>query len=296
MSARTEQSVAVIGLGAMGLPMARTLLQAGFPVRGADINPASRAALADLGGVACVTPAEAVRGAISALIMVVNAAQVDDVLFGDHGAASSLAPGSVVILSVTMAPAEVQAVGQRLEAVGVLMLDMPVSGGVRGAESGRLVMLAAGPDAAYTAAQPVLTGLGGTVFRVGDRHGQGATVKLLNQLLCGVHLAATAEVMALAERAGVDCRIVHDVIRAASGMSRMFDDRAPQMWAADGPVKSAIDLFVKDLGLVGELGQAVRSPTYLASMAHELFAAAAAAGLGRANDSRIIEVYRGRSA
>lgn len=290
----TLQTVAVIGLGTMGMPMARNLLKAGFRVRGADLNAASRAAFEKSGGAAAPSPAQAARGADAVLLMVVNAAQVKDVLFGPDGAAAALKPGAVVLLGVTMAPAAVQLIGQRLAASGILMLDMPVSGGVRGAESGNLVMLAAGPDEAYAKALPFLRGLGGEVFRIGERHGQGATVKLLNQLLCGVHIAVTAEVVALAELAGVDAHVVHNAISAASGMSRMFIDRAPHMWDGDPPVQSAVDLFVKDLGLVHELGHAVGSPTYLATIAQHLFEAASAGGLGRANDSQVVEVYRGR--
>jgi L-threonate 2-dehydrogenase len=288
--------VAVFGLGARGRPWARNRRRAGFAVRGADIDQGALAALAKVGGIACADAAQATRGAAVLLVMVVNAQQVEQVLFGPKGAASTLVPGALVILSVTMAPDEVRAVAARLSASGVKLLDMPVSGGVHGAESGKLIMLAAGSDEAYAQAQPILAGLGGTVFRVGDQAGQGATVKLLNQLLCGVHLAAAAEVMALAERAGVDRHVVCDVVAASSGMSRMFNNRAPRMGEDEGPIKSAVDLFVKDLGLVRALGDAVRSPTYLASLAHELFAAASAAGLGRANDTRIIEVYRGRVA
>jgi L-threonate 2-dehydrogenase len=284
--------VAVVGLGAMGLPMARRLLEAGFDVRGYDNNEDACARLAHLGGQAATSAADVARDAAALLVVVVNADQAEDVLFGPEGAAPVMAPGGVVILSLTMAPGRAVDLGKRLARHGLLMLDCPVSGGVKRATSGSLSILASGPAAAMTAARPYLGVLGNRTFEIGPEHGQASSVKLLNQALCGVHLAVAAEVVALAERAGVDRRMLYDVVVASSGTSWMFVDRVPRMLNADETATAAIDILVKDLELVAEFGRTVDASLALSRLAGELFAAASAAGMGARNDSDIVDYLR----
>ena len=285
-------SVAVIGLGAMGLPMASRLLQAGFDVRGYDRNSEACAQFTRVGGHAAASAAEAARDAAALLLLVVNADQAEAVLFGDQGAALAMARGSVVMLSLTTAPGRAADIGRRLEQHGILMLDCPVSGGVTRAANGTLSILASGPAQALDAVRPCLSALGGRIFEIGSEHGQASTVKLLNQALCGVHLAVAAEVVALAERAGVDRQMVYDVIVASSGTSWMFVDRVSRMLREDATATAAIDILLKDLRLVGDLGRSVGASLALSHAAEELFSAASAAGMGQRNDSEILQFLR----
>jgi 3-hydroxyisobutyrate dehydrogenase len=286
------RGVAVIGLGAMGMPVAVNLLRAGFDVAGVDRNPAACAAFAEAGGRIAATPAAAARGAQALFVLVVNAAQACAVLFEAEGGAAHLAPGAVVVLCATMSPADASEIGARLAAIGIDMVEAPVSGGVRRAADGALTIIAAGTDQALAKAAPFLAPLG-KVFAVGPVLGKAAAVKLLNQMLCGIHIAATAEAIAMAERLGLDPRLAYEVITSASGMSRMFQDRAPLMLEAEPPVSSALDLFVKDLGLALELGRSVGAHLPLSATAERLFKRASAAGAGARNDSEIVRLYRG---
>jgi 3-hydroxyisobutyrate dehydrogenase len=276
----------------MGLPMARNLIKAGFHVVGVDISQQALNAFAAAGGVVASTPAEAIHCADTVLIVVVDADQTEAVLFGNDGIASALAPSKLVIASATMAPSRVAAVADRLAQRKIQLLDAPISGGIRGAAAGALTVMVAGPDDAYAKAEPILRALAARVFHIGKQPGQASTVKLINQLLCGIHLAATAEAVALAERAGVPLQVLYDIISASSGTSRIFEDRAPDMWSVNPPKKAAVDIFVKDLGLVLELARTTQIGLTLTPAAHQVFEAAADAGLGRSSDSEIVQVYR----
>lgn len=284
-------TVGVIGLGAMGMGMARSLLAAGFAVCGYDVRPEAAAALVAEGGTQAASPAEAASGAGLLLVMVVNAAQADAVLFGPDGGISALAPGSVVILSSTVPAVAARALGQRVADAGHLLLDAPVSGGTVGAESGSLTFMASGAPAAFAKAEAALAAMAGKVYRLGDEPGIGSTVKAVNQLLAGVHLATAAEAMAFGTRAGADPRTLFEVISHSAGNSWMFGNRVPHMLDDDYTPRSAVDIFVKDLGLVLDAGRELRFPLPLAAAAHQLFLMAAAAGLGREDDAAVVKVF-----
>jgi 3-hydroxyisobutyrate dehydrogenase len=290
MSAQ-ERKVGVIGLGAMGLAMAKRLVGAGFAVRGHDVRPEALAALASAGGQPAPSPAEAAREAELLLVMVVNAQQVEAVLFGPSGAVPSLPEGAVVALCSTVPASFAQALGDRLAATGHLLLDAPVSGGVVGAESGRLTVMASGTPEAFARAEGALAAVAAKVYRLGDAPGVGSSVKAVNQLLAGVHLAAAAEAMAFGARAGADPRTLFEVISNSAGGSWMFANRVPHMLAGDYTPLSAVDIFVKDLGLVLDAGRELRFPLPLAAAAHQLFLMAAAAGLGRQDDAAVVKVF-----
>ncbi len=276
-------TIGFVGLGAMGLPMAVNLLRAGYRVQGFDLNPAALATLADAGGTAAATTAGAATGAGTLILMVVNAAQAQAVLF-DAGAAEALAEGGSVILMATCAPSAVEAIAGRIEAMGRHLIDAPVSGGVVGA-------MAAAPPATMAAARPVLDVLGGKVVVVGERAGQGAMVKTVNQLLCGVHIAAAAEALALAGKVGIDPAIMLDIVSGSAASSWMLKDRGPRMLEAEPDVSSAVDIFVKDMGLVMEAGRDTKAVLPLAAVAHQMFLAASGQGHGRADDSQVIRTY-----
>ena len=287
----TPERIAFVGLGAMGLPMARRLAAAGFAVRGYDIRPESRAALAAAGGAPAESPAQAAEGADALLLMVVSAAQAEDVLFA-HGALDALGPDGVVVLMATCPPRAVVDLAERVAATGRRFVDAPVSGGVVGAQAATLTIMAAAPAATLAAVRPVLDALGERIFHVGERPGQGATVKAVNQLLCGVHIAAAAEAFALAETVGIDRAVVLEILSGSSASSWMLRDRGPRMLEDDPPVTSAVDIFVKDLGIVLEAGRGAGAALPLAALAHQLFVSTSGRGDGAADDSQVVRAYR----
>lgn len=288
----TTPLVGFIGLGAMGLGMARVLLKKGFPVQGYDINSQALTALADAGGRPAESPAEAAAHAGVLTLMVVNAAQAEAVLFGPEGAAAALPPGSVVLLCSTVKPEFARKTGERLQAMGLEMLDAPVSGGVARAADGTLSVMASGSAAAFAQCEEVLAALAQNVYRMGDQCGQGSMMKTVNQLLAGVHIATAAEALALGVRAGIDAERIFEVISHSAGNSWMFENRGPRMIAGDfTPPKSAVDIFVKDLGIVLETGQELHFPLPVAAAAHQLFLMASAAGFGRLDDAAVVKVF-----
>ncbi|MBI5879492.1 MAG: NAD-binding protein [Chloroflexi bacterium] len=291
MNPETQNTVALIGLGAMGSGMAQSLLRAGFRVLGFDVSAAAREAFVGRGGVGAESAADAVRGASVCIVIVVNAEQAEAALFGAQGAASVLAAGSVVMLCSTVRPAFARETADRLRAQTVEMLDAPVSGGVARAAEGRLSVMASGSAAAFAGAERVLAALAENVFRLGDTCGQGSTVKMINQLLAGVHIAVSAEAMAFGVRAGVDPRMLYDVISKSAGSSWMFENRVPHMLEGDFTPRSAVDIFVKDLGIVLDTAREKRFPLPLAAAAHQLFLMAAAAGHGREDDAAVVKVF-----
>ncbi len=285
--------VGVIGLGSMGLGVARSLLRADLEVHGFDVRPEALAALAAAGGVAGATPAAVAARVDALVVLVVNADQTDAALFGPDGAAAALRRGGVVLTSATVAPDRAEALGARLAAMGLLHLDAPVSGGAAKAAAGQLTVMASGAPEAFDAARPVLDAIAAKVHRLGDRSGQGSKVKLVNQLLAGVHIAAAAEAMALCLRAGADPAVVYDVICGSAGASWMFQNRVPHILAGDYTPLSAVSIFVKDLGIVLDSGRELGMPLPLTATAHQMFLQAAAAGHGAEDDAAVVKIFPG---
>jgi 3-hydroxyisobutyrate dehydrogenase len=285
-------TLAFVGLGSMGRPMARALLRSGHVVRGFDLNVHSLDELQRDGGVPCQTAAVACEGADALVLMVVNAEQAEQVLFAD-GAAAALGAGKLAILMATCPPDKVRAIGGKLATMGIDLLDAPVSGGVVGAEAATLTIMAGGPDAVFDRAKPILDRLGDKVRHVGREFGDGAAMKTVNQLLCGVHIAAAAECLALAERLGLDGKAVIDILSQSAAGSWMLGNRGPRMVMDDPPVSSAVDIFVKDLGIVLAVGEQAKLGLPLSALSRQLFLQASGMGLGRADDSQVVRVYRG---
>jgi putative dehydrogenase len=283
--------IGFIGLGAMGAPMAFNLLKAGHAVCGFDIRPGAIDAMVAAGGAAAASAADAARDAELLWLMVVSGEQAETVLF-DAGAAAALAPGSIVVAACTQAPALARRTAERLAAMGLVMLDAPVSGGVKGATAGALTIMVSGDGAAIERARPVFGAVGQRIFDVGREAGLGSTAKMINQLLCGVHIAAAAEAMHVAERAGVPLATMHEIISVSAGNSWMWGDRGPRMMQDDPPVTSAVDIFVKDLAIVLDQGRQMRQGLPVAAAAMQMFLAASGLGHGKADDSQVIRAYR----
>jgi 3-hydroxyisobutyrate dehydrogenase len=283
--------IGFVGLGAMGMPMAKHLAASQVPVVAYDIRPAAVEAFAKEAGKGAKTAAEALAGAEVAIIMVVNADQARQVLFVDK-ALDGMAPGGTVILMATCAPRAVEEIAGAVAATGRRFVDGPVSGGVAGATSGTLTVMAAADKATFEAVKPVLSAMGDKVFHVGEKPGLGATAKAINQLLCGVHIVVAAEALSLAEKIGFDTRTAFDIVSGSAASSWMLRDRGPRMMQAEPAVTSAIDIFVKDLGIVLAAGHDAGAALPVAAVAHQLFVAVSGRGEGKSDDSQVIRAYR----
>ena len=288
-----SQNIGVIGLGAMGQGMARSLRRAGYCVHVFDVRAETTQAFAAEGGIACGSPAEVAAQCGVMVSVVVNAAQTEAVLFGEHGAAAALAPGSVFVMCSTVDPNWSMALEQRLAGIGLLYLDAPISGGAAKAASGQITMMTAGRPEAYAQAGKALDAMAANVYKLGDRAGNGSKVKIINQLLAGVHIAAAAEAMALGLREGVDAAALYEVITHSAGNSWMFENRMAHVLAGDYTPLSAVDIFVKDLGLVLDTARATKFPLPLSATAHQMFMQASTAGHGREDDSAVIKIFPG---
>ncbi|WP_324043050.1 L-threonate dehydrogenase [Aeromonas dhakensis] len=286
--------VAVIGLGAMGMGAARSCLRAGLTTYGIDLNAEARNQLQQAGAAAVMADARPLAETLDAvLLLVVNAVQVRKILFGEHGLAAHLKPGTGIMISSTIAAEEAASLARELAALELPMLDAPVSGGAIKAEAGEMTVMAAGADAAFYQLQPVLDAVAGKVYRVGSEPGQGSTVKIVHQLLAGVHIAVAAEAMALASRAGISLDLMYDVVTHAAGNSWMFENRMARVLSGDYQARSAVDIFVKDLTLVADTARELRFPLPLASTALNMFLAASNAGHGKEDDSAVIKIFDG---
>lgn len=285
------KTIGFVGLGAMGLPMARNLAGRGFSVRGFDLRAAAIEALKQAGGTAAASVAQASAGADALVLMVVNAAQAEAILF-DGGALAALPELGIVVLMATCPPAAVASIAARVREAGRRFVDAPVSGGTAGAERATLTVMAAAPADDFAAVRPLLEALGDKVFHVGETPGQGATVKTVNQLLCGVHIAVVAEAFSLAAKVGVDPQVVLEILSGSAASSWMLKDRGPRMLEAEPRVASAVDIFVKDLGIVLEAGRDAKAALPLAALAHQLFLAVSGQGAGSADDSQVIRAYQ----
>ena len=288
-----NENIGVVGLGAMGRGMAASLRRAGWNVHVCDVRMEAAQAFAADGGVACASPAELAARCEVIVSVVVNAAQTEQVLFGDGGAAAAMQPGSLFIMCSTVDPNWSVQLEGRLAGQGVLYLDAPISGGAAKAASGEMTMMTAGTPAAYAKAGGALDAMAAKVYRLGDKAGNGSKVKIINQLLAGVHIAAAAEAMALGLREGVKAEDIYEVITHSAGNSWMFENRMAHVLAADYTPLSAVDIFVKDLGLVLDTARASKFPLPLSATAHQMFMQASTAGYAKEDDSAVIKIFPG---
>lgn len=287
----TAHKTAVIGLGAMGMGMATSAHAGGLDVTGVDVNANAVAALAAAGARTAATPAQAADGADSLAVVVVNKEQTEAVLFGPDGAAAALPKGAVVMDCATVPASYARDLGARIEDLGLLYLDAPISGGAAKAAAGELTVMASGSAAAFARAKPFLDAIAERVFELGAEPGQGSTMKMVNQLLAGVHIATAMEAVALGLKAGLDAQTMYDVITNAAGNSWMFGNRVPRVISGDYAPKSAVGIFTKDLGIVLGEGERLGIDLPLAKTALSRYDAAAEMGLKGQDDSAVIKVY-----
>ena len=293
MNTQAKTPVGVVGLGAMGMGVALSLVREGFEVHAFDLRPEAVQRVVDAGGHAGESLASMAKLVDVLITVVVNAEQTEAVLFGENGAAAHMKPGSVVIASATVSPEFAKALGKRLADAGLLMIDGPISGGAAKAASGEMTIMSSGSPEAYAKCQPVLEAIAGKIYKLGDEVGPGSVVKMVNQLLAGVHIAAAGEAMALAIRAGADPEQVYEVITNSAGNSWMFQNRVPHILAADYTPLSAVNIFIKDLGIVLDYAKKNVFPLPLSATAHQMYLQASAAGHGLEDDSAVIKMFPG---
>lgn len=286
-------TVAVIGLGSMGMGAALSCIRAGLTTYGVDIN---RAALTRLtaAGAAGVSDncAEFAEKLDSVVLLLVNSGQVRQVLF-ESGLADQLRPGTAVMISATISTQDAVHYGHLLEERQLLMLDAPVSGGAAKAELGEMTIMASGAEEVFAKLQPVLEATASKVFQIGPDIGMGSTVKIVHQLLAGVHIAVGAEAMAMAAKANIPLDTMYEVVTNAAGNSWMFENRMKHVVNGDYSPKSMVDIFVKDLGIVTDAAQALNFPLFLGSTAYQMFTAASNDGYGKEDDSAVIKIFKG---
>ncbi len=293
MNTQAKKPVGVVGLGAMGMGVAMSLLRAGFAVHACDMRADAVQKVVAAGGIGAESPAAMAKLIDVLITVVVNAEQTEAVLFGANGAAAQMEPGSVVIACSTVSPEFAKALGKRLHDAGLLMLDAPISGGAAKAAAGEMTVMSSGSPAAYAKCEAVLDAIAGKVYRLGDEAGPGSVVKMVNQLLAGVHIAAAGEAMALAIRAGANPDQVYEVITNSAGNSWMFQNRVPHILAGDYTPLSAVNIFIKDLGIVLDYAKKNVFPLPLSATAHQMYLQASAAGHGGEDDSAVIKNFPG---
>ncbi|UPR32492.1 NAD(P)-dependent oxidoreductase [Vibrio crassostreae] len=287
------QSVGVIGLGSMGMGAAKSCVRAGLDVYGFDLNPQALETLGEYGAKAVSTSAVEFADKLdSVLVLVVNAAQVNTVLF-KTGLAAALKPNTPVMVSATISAEDAKQIEAQLAEYDLVMLDAPVSGGAVKAEAGEMTIMASGAVTTFEVLAPVLDATAAKVYNIGETIGLGATVKIIHQLLAGVHIAAGAEAMALAARANIPLDLMYDVVTNAAGNSWMFENRMKHVVDGDYSPKSMVDIFVKDLNLVSDTAQDLKFPLPLSSAALNMFVSASNAGFGQEDDSAVIKVFQG---
>ena len=285
-----QPNAVIIGLGSMGEGMAHSLLRDGFPVWGFDISADREESFRAAGGQSG-TLADAVADADIVVCVVVNAAQTQAVLFGDDGIAEHMKEGAVFLSCATVAPEFARDLAGRMERQGVLYLDSPISGGSVKAAAGQLSIMASGSPQAFDAAGPALDAMAERVFRLGDAPGVGSAMKVVNQLLAGVHIAAAAEAVTFALSQGIEPATTLEVISECAGSSWMFQNRVPHIVDGDYTPHSAVDIFVKDLGIVGDVARASKFSAPLAATALQQFVAASGAGHGGEDDAAVAKIY-----
>lgn len=282
--------IGVVGLGSMGYGMASSLIRAGHAVHGADVNAEAVLRLqAEGADAASVSQAASTLDAL--VVVVLNAAQVEAVLFGENGLAPRLRQDAVVICCVTVAPGFARETAGRCEALGLHYLDAPISGGSVRAAEGKLSVMASGTEAAFAAARPMLDACAENVFELGDGAGTGSAMKAVNQMLAGIHIAAMAEAITFGMTQGVSPETFLGIIPHCAGTSWMLENRAPHVVAGDYTPHSAVDIWPKDLGIVLDAARAARFAAPLTAAALQQFVAAAGSGLGREDDAAVAKVY-----
>jgi 3-hydroxyisobutyrate dehydrogenase-like beta-hydroxyacid dehydrogenase len=281
-----------IGLGAIGAPMAKTLVTSGFQLSVFDILPERMRPLVEAGARGASSPAEASENAEAIIIMVMTASQVEDVLFGDDGAVQALAPGSALLIMSTIGPEKVGTLAGELAESELRVLDAPVSGGPSRAEEGDLLIMVGGARDLLDESRSVLETMGSTVVHCGESPGDGQAVKMVNQLLVGIHLAAAGEALAYADALGLDPRFVFEAVKKGAANSFMLENRGDSMLSGEFAGGSKLEILIKDVDLAVEAAKKQGFHAPLGSAAHEIYQQASELGLSDEEDAGVIRIFQ----
>lgn len=280
--------VGFIGLGRMGLPMCYRLLRAGFDLTVHNRSQEKVRRITQDGARAAGSVAEVTQDVEVLLACLPDVASVEEVFLGEGGVIENARPGQILVDHSTVGIKTSRACAEAAEKIGAQFLDAPISGGTERATEGSLTIMAGGPQQAYDQALPVFDAMGATVRRIGPT-GTGTTVKLINQLLVGIHSAAAAEAMLLGAKSGADPELVFEVLNSGWGQSFMLGRNAPVMLDRDfAGVRTQINVFLKDLGLVEELAHELNTPTPAGDVAYKLLKEAVRQGLGEMDGAAVV--------
>ena len=289
---RNEQKATVgfVGLGTMGREMALNLLKAGFLVCAHDVRKEAIDDLVTRGATGAESPAEAAHDADIVISMLPDTPQVEDIVYGEGGLLASPPRGRLLVDMSTISPVAVRRMHADLKATGVEFLDAPVSGGPVGAKNASLSIMAGGDKDAFLRAEPYFRAMGTTITHVGEA-GAGQTVKLCNQLVCGINLQAICEALALGRASGVDLEQLRNVLLGGSAASWMLDKLGPAMIAGDASAGFRIDLMLKDLRLVQEQALSLSVPLPGTALVTSQYVEARAHGEGTNGNQALFRVY-----
>ena len=288
--ATTPSTSAVFGLGSMGFGIAQSLIKAGHTVYGYDVTDEPVDRLVEVGGQKARF-AEIASNVDVVVVVVLNAEQTEDVLFGEDGVVASLEAGAAIIASATVSPDFARQMESRCQAKGIHYLDAPISGGSIKAAAGALSIMASGTSRAFARARPALDAISEKVFELGAEAGAGSAMKVVNQMLAGVHIASMAEAITFGMTQGVAPDEFLEVISQCAGTSWMLENRAPHVIAGDYTPHSAVDIWLKDLGIVLDIAKDAKFGAPLTAAALQQFVAASGSGLGREDDAAVAKVY-----
>ncbi|WP_168395394.1 L-threonate dehydrogenase [Erwinia amylovora] len=296
MSKATSLYACAIGPGSVAMGAAQSVFNAGLQIWGVELHQQALQTQRDSGEQGADTRADTVAtDPYAVLRLMVNAAQVKQILFAESGHAARLTSGTAVMVSAILSSQDAQHIEQQLTAHQLIVTDDPVSGRAVKAAKGEMTLMASGSDRAFAQLQPMLAAVASKVYRIGSETGQGATVKMIHPLPAGVHIAAGAEATALAARAGIPLATLFEGVITAAGNAWMFENRTRHVVDGDGSPTSAVDIFVKDPGLMINTARERRFPPPLASTALNISTSASNAGCGREDDSAAIKIFSGIS-
>jgi 3-hydroxyisobutyrate dehydrogenase-like beta-hydroxyacid dehydrogenase len=284
----STKNVAVIGLGSMGYGIAQSALRGGHKVWGRDVVAATTAKFIAEGGEATVPD---YADTDVAVLVVLNASQTEDVLFGKNGIAAHMRKGAIIIACATVPPEFARAMEARAQALDLHYLDAPISGGAVKAANGALSVMASGSAEAFVGAQDVMESIAETVFELGSQAGVGSAMKAVNQMLAGVHIAAMAEAVTFGITQGVSPASFIDVISKCAGTSWMLENRAPHIAEGDYTPRSSVNIWPKDLGIVLDIADQANFDAPITKTALAQYAKAVDAGLGLEDDAAVAKVY-----
>jgi len=289
---RTYHKVGLVGLGVMGIGMAANLQKAGYSLVVNDIDPKRVALLSDQSGVLSVaTPSEVLKHTNTVILMLPNSPHVESVINGENGLLSGSVPEDTMIIDMSsISPAVTRKLGQQLNAVGIKLIDGPVSGGETGAKEGTLTIMVGGPEELFKDAMPLFQAMGKKIVYCG-KCGNGQVVKMVNQLMSAINLVSMSEAFILGTKAGVDPEIMMNVIQGGSGRSWAVENRMPEILKGNFQAGFTIDLHKKDVSLAVEMAHELNIPLCATALVYEIFKKAQVEGKGKLDNGAIITLY-----